>query len=232
MRYFTKEWYKRCNQTSFHFNLLESEAATVFSDDYFEKLYSEKLSEQLSSWKEFNPDEFDEVIITQQFKEAFQYNLKHLQENLPAYILDEVVDIRVLTLNIATKEVIQLIYAFCKENEKIVNQVREKCFNEKDEIEDRIAYNMSFHDCKIIKFQQVDKRIYIEFDEKGCLPNLTKIEFINAVILEQDQAVERCWWIYREIYKMNNGYELHVLLQNPEMESVYLTIGFQDVVFN
>lgn len=51
MNYFTKAWYELCQKTSAHLLLVEDEKAGSYSEEFFQKLYNEKLAEFLDLWK-------------------------------------------------------------------------------------------------------------------------------------------------------------------------------------
>lgn len=47
MKYFTKEWYELCGKTDLHLCLVEDKEAESFSEEYYQKLYNQKLEEYL-----------------------------------------------------------------------------------------------------------------------------------------------------------------------------------------
>ena len=53
--------------------------------------------------------------------------------------------------------------------------------------------------------------------------------FKNAEIIEQDGDLSGAWWLYDEIYKTDNGFEIHALLENDEL--MYLTIKCEKTEF-
>ncbi len=52
MKYFTKEWAVLCERCGYHYDLTPSPSAKRRSEDYFRKLYQEKLSERLRGQSE------------------------------------------------------------------------------------------------------------------------------------------------------------------------------------
>lgn len=61
MNYFTKEWYELCQKTSAHLSLEESKEAESFSEEYFQRLYNEKLTEWLALQEEISLFTFDDI---------------------------------------------------------------------------------------------------------------------------------------------------------------------------
>lgn len=235
VKYYTKEWYKASQQTNMDLRLKECKEAGVFSEVYFEKLYHAQLKEFLDSWKEVSSEEFEEMLFIQKFEEAFRYNKKYLEQNLPQYILEQVADIRVLTLQNATKEIIGEICKFCDKNRKIVEQARQDYIDYIDKVKEALDIemisNIHFHDCIITEFKRDQEEICLTFDNGGGFTTLTEAKFTGAVIEELDMPLEQCWWIYDEIYKVQNEYELHVLIQSQSMKLGYFTFRFKNAYF-
>lgn len=235
MKYYTKEWYKLNQQTNIDLGLTACKGANVFSEVLFQKLYCTKLREFIELWKEISPEEFEERAFIQKFEEAFKYNKNYLKENLPLYILDQVADMRVLTLKRATKEIIEEIHNFCEKNRKEAEQARQDYIDylerDKEILDIEIINNINFHDCTITEFKQEEENICLTFDNKGGFTNLTEAKFVDTIIKEQDISLEQCWWIYSELYKIEDKYELHVLVQNQSMELGYFTFKFRHAYF-
>ncbi len=98
MNYFNKEWYELCQKTGLHLLLEEDKQAEIFSEEYFQQLYNQKLMEFLDLWKEIariSHEPFDKEKLTKQFKESFIYNQEHTKKVLPEEILIKIADIRV-----------------------------------------------------------------------------------------------------------------------------------------
>ena len=75
----------------------------------------------------------------------------------------------------------------------------------------------SFHDAIILQVKQENKDLILEVD-----PELTEkinIIFKNYTII-LDENIEKCSWLYDEIYKVDNGYEIHILSINYETDEL------------
>lgn len=251
MKYFTKEWYELCQQTSYHLSLEEDERATTFSEDYFQELYNKGLAEWLELQEEvalimettefathegpIKSEPFIKEQAIEQFQSSFHYNQLHLKEGLPESILKQVADIRVLALNRATRPVINAITQFCEGNEKAVTSAGEayrKYYQEaSSSIETEINKNFGFHDCTVMKAIENGKSLTLHLDNSGGFTTIDEVTFENFAILKQDGSLENSWWLYEEIYKVDDKYEFHALLQHPRMGLIDVIISADRVSF-
>ena len=265
MKYFTREWYELCQKTFAHLPLKESKEAEHFSEDYFQELYKQKLSNHLSIRKrmentaiEFPPfkldpiytkqmtdkqiQEVEEEIIARQEKiiqnrKQYKYNeekslqefekllmsgIERVKSKLPEEILDDIADIRVFVLNKATKGIIAKVKAFCEKNEKLVQQVQREYQTYYSEIEpmldkDIVEY-MNFHDCKVERMSSHEGMLDIHLDNIGGFTDVNRVRLENSKVISQNGSLEKAWWLYDEIYIVENGYEIHVLLKSESRD--------------
>lgn len=251
MNYFTKEWYELCQKTSIHFSFREVKEAESFSEEYFQQLYKQELTEWLRLQKEIalhkdplgvikensiSCHPFDRKKLSQQFYQGFIHRQEYIKTILPEEILKEIADIRVCALDKVSYKVIQAITLFCKNNEKSVNRTikeYEKYYKKASKSFDRsIVENINFHDCSIIDVRQTEEYLLILFDNKGGFTDVDEVKFENYKIIKQDDLLQNSWWLYDEIYKINNKYELHVLLQNKKMDLVDFIISADNITFS
>lgn len=221
MKYLTKEWYNTMQNTSHHLFLKEDIRASQYSEEYFQVLYKKEENK-------WNSNEYKVI----EFKDFFSDNMDMLKNNLPKSILNEVCDIRVLALNYATKEVIDKIKKFCKKNENIV----QKAFDDYNKDFERQFRNCKpkfinewgFHDCNIITFKKIDKDYHMNLDNTGSFTEINNVIFKNAKIIKQESDLNGTWWLYDEIYKTDDKYEIHVLLWKEDL--IDFIIQCSDVV--
>ena len=58
--------------------------------------------------------------------------------------------------------------------------------------------------------------------------NLIKIIFENAKIIEyEDIDFKNCFWLYEEVYKNNNMYEVHLMVDSNGLK--YLTLECKEI---
>ncbi|WP_315120862.1 DUF4085 family protein [uncultured Clostridium sp.] len=209
MNYFTKEWYELCQKTSAHFFLEEAKEAESFCEEYFQRLYNEKLMEWLASEEEFcsyregcgeakesyiQPKPFDRKKASEQFYESFIYSQEHIKETLPKEILEKIADIRVYVLGKASCEVVKCVTAFCNHNEKLVKKTTEeyrKYYKKAlESFDGTIIRNINFHDCIIIDIKEIEQSLSILFDNSGGFTNINEMKFENYEIIKQDSSLE------------------------------------------
>lgn len=195
-------------------SLIEGSELEELKREYFE------TREQACLSYEKNPP-FDPEQEKKNFKEGFLYNIKHLRQNLPIEILEKVADIRVLALDRTSGQVKKEITAYCKANEEAVESAINAYWQEYKESfknkEPDFAEAFDFHDCKVISCCTKDKDIILTLDNSGGFTRLSQVIFKDAAILKQDKLLDHAWWLYDEIYKTADGYEIHVLLEENEL---------------
>ncbi|MFJ5770160.1 DUF4085 family protein [Psychrobacillus sp. NPDC093180] len=251
MKYFTKEWYELCQKTSFHLLLEEENQAETFSEEFFLHLYNTELNTWLNLQEEIdsimknnetvNTDDnneyepFNRDKIIEQFHDGFIHNQEHLKRELPETILNQIADLRVFALNKATRPVMNAVIQFCENNERSVTATSEdyrKYIEEASNTLDKeIIKRFRFHDCTIIKSVQNDMSLTLFLDNTGGFTNIVEVNFENFDIIKQDDLLEDTWWLYEEVYKRNDTYEFHVLLQNNKTGLMDFIISADQVSF-
>lgn len=251
MKYFTKQWYELCQETGFHFPLEEEKQAETLSEEYFQQLYSRNLNDWLDLQQQvalyiaksnavnggyIEPKPFDVEKATHDFHNQHIYRQEHIKKVLPQNIINEIADLRVFVLDKASRNVIDSVTLFCEQNKKSVERVIEeynKYYYEAFKSFDKdMIQNINFHDCKIINLNEKDGSLTLFLDNKGGFTNINEVVFMNYKIIKQDGLLENSWWLYDEIYKVNDKYELHVLLQNKNMDLIEFVISVEHITFN
>ncbi len=259
MKYCTKEWYETMQRTSFHLLLRANKKAEKFSEEFYRYVYEQREKEELKIAEEsskarfedifdqldfpnideynkaredYVPPKFDPEDLKAKFADAQKYNIELLENLLPEYILEKVADIRVLALDYCTNEVKWLIENFCEGNEKKTERTMDELMKaEKREFGEKMPEftKESFHDCEITEFEKDGRDIVISFDNSGGFTDCTGIVFKNAEIIEQDGDIIDAVWLYDEIYKTENGFEIHALLTGEDLK--YFTVRCEDTEF-
>lgn len=235
MKYFTKEWFELCQKISFHLNLEEEKKAETFSEEYFQQLYNSELINWLTLRKEIDSMDFNKEEATEEFHDMFIVNQEILKNGLPETILEQIADLRVFALYKAIRKVINAVTEFCEENERSVKTIGEnyrRYYKEASISFDReIVENFRFHDCTIINSVQNGTNLTLILDNTGGFTDIDEVTFENFNIIKQDGLLEDSWWLYEEVYKVNNKYEFHVLLENGEMGLIDFIISADRVSF-
>jgi len=248
MNYFTKEWYELCQKTSAHLLLVEEEEAESFSEEYFQQLYNQKLTElldeeEVASYQTereaeiesyISYEQFDREKVSKQIYEGFIIRLEHIKKILPEEILKTIADIRVFALNKASRQVINAVTRYCEENRKLVKRtVKEygEYYKEALKSFDRdMVRNMNFHDCTIVDIKQTEQCLTILFDNSGGFTDIDEMQFENYKIIKLDGLLQTSTWLYDEIYKTNGKYELHILLRNS-MDLLEFVVSAEQISF-
>ena len=229
MKYFTKEWFELCQKISFHLNLEEEKKAEIFSEEYFQQLYNIELINWLNFRKEIDSIDFNKEKATEEFYDIFIGNHSIIKKGLPATILEQIADIRVFALHKATREVIDAVKTFCENNKKAIKSVgadyRSYYKEASISFDKEIVENFGFHDCTIIKSIQNDTNLTLLLDNTGGFTDIDEVTFENFNIIKQDGLLENSWWLYEEVYKVNNRYEFHALLENRDNELIDFIIS-------
>lgn len=168
------------------------------------------------------------------FKRRFLNTVDMLKRNLPKEIIHKVADIRVLALNVATPDVKRDIIAYSKANEKSVDLVSDNYWKEFNNSfkngEPVFIRDFSYHDCIIVSCRKKGKSIVIAFNNQDGFQTAKQIVFKNCSIIKQDKPLHGAKWLFAEIYKIETGYEIHVLLEKKEL--IDYIIEVTDVEYN
>lgn len=237
MKYFTKEWYDTCQNSSWHLNMQVSKNAEEFSEDYYKDLYTRRRRAFVKLQKEAaeaKGEAFDKVAAEVWFMQLHEDTVKRMEESLPIEIKAEVADMRVLALDIATKEVRQQLKAWCEGNKKEMDAVlkqyyEEYCPSVKDAVGEEIQKEFSFHDSKILSMEKNDKTLAFKMDP--CFSDVKKVIFKNYHILEQEGFLLGAEWLYQEVHPVEGGNEYHGLLWKQGGKLGYLTVFAEEIEF-
>lgn len=240
MKYFTKEWYAACGAVGYHLDMQVSKHAETFSEEYYHDLFLRRrrtfvkeAKEEAEKWND-SFDKADKAAAEAEFQTFHENTVKAMERKLPKEILEQVADIRVLALNIATKEVRQQLKEFCEKNEKQLKAVQkayweEYCPKVKEAVGEEIQKEFNFHDSRIIAVEQ--KEHELAFRMEPCFSDVKKVIFKNYKILEQEGYLLGASWLYQEVHPAEGGNEYHGLLWKKNGETGYLTIFAEEIVF-
>lgn len=237
MKYFTKEWYEVCGDTGYHLNMQVSKNAESLSEEYYHDLYLRRRRAYMKLQKEvaeINGTVFDKAAEEAEFQKFHEMAVKRYQERLPQEILKQVADVRVLALDIATKEVKQQLKDWCEKNEQQMHTGLDKywkevCPAQKDAVGEEIQQEFSFHDSKITGMEMGADTL--TFKMEPVFSDVKKVIFKNYKILEQDGYMIGAEWLYQEVYAVEGGNEYHGLLWKKDGKLGYLTIFAEEIAF-
>lgn len=210
------------------------DASQLLTPEELERVREDIYQKEKEAYDKFEPHVYDEEALTKQFENNMHCRMRQLEALLPEEILKDVADIRVLALNKVSEDIKISIRQFCAQNEEKINEIQQEFEKHVRSIEkvlpEKIRKEYGFHDCKVISIEQQGTDVIIELDHSGGFTDVCKLIYHNATIIEEDN-IEGSWWIYDEIYIINDSYEFHTALRNELNQVKYLTIKASDIDF-
>lgn len=240
MKYFTKEYYQLIDASLLAVDLIASPSAKRKSENYFNHLYAERHQ----AWLDMKKDEaerkglaFDEAAETEAFKTDYQTRLRDYSTKLPADILGQVADIRIMALGSCSSKVKQLIGKFCKAQgdmaDQMVNAYADYWEKRYRHFPDHILENYGFDYCTVTAIGRDGDSIIMKLDNSQSNDDVNTVIWKNAEILELEEGVVGARWVENELYQLPNGggYEFHAVLEDEGGEMVYFTVRAADAQF-
>lgn len=160
---------------------------------------------------------FDEENSRQEFRGIHAYQVTEVQHTLPPELRAEIADLRVYALGYCTKEVKRRAAAQSKKNKHEVHRILGEyaLAQDAEPIPQEIRNGCRFHDCRVVSMQATggaDPELVIRLNTDGGFTNLNRLTLVAAKIIHQTGEIENSCWLYEELYRHEEGYELHVLL--------------------
>lgn len=172
-------------------NIQINERASIKSEENFKELYAEKLEQYLDGEYAYATiDNFDSSVV--------QWNLDFYNRNLPQYIKDSVLDLRILALDCVTEETYKKVQEFIIVREERMIQKR---------IEFRTMSTQVSESCKNFMYLGMNdaliQKAYIELDNfciqlKNAENKLYLVKFKGYSIKKQDGLIENDWGVSEE----------------------------------
>ena len=196
------------------------------SKDEIVKSLLEEEKQALEDFKNRGPFNKNEVI--KDFKKMYKMELKYKYE-FPKWLYNEV-DNRLIALKALPKDALDRL----REEEKVNKEKFDKIEEEADKIlkEQALSYdiinNFNFHDYPILGFNKIgdDYEMVLENYESERI----KVLFEEAEIIELEKLnFKDCYFIYDEIYSVDGGYEVHMMVESKGLK--YVTLRCTDIKF-
>lgn len=218
MRYLTKQWYQTMQDTGLGVCLEVDERAAEFSEVLFQELWAEKLALWLKEQEEVCEllgEPFDDEKERRSFSQAKERELAQFRTRTPERILSKVADPRLLALGYSTAEVRKAFADFSEECRQHTDQTWKQYWDARRAagLDKAFTGEHSLHDSVILTMEREGEDLVIEFERDEVeWPEIKAVRFRGAVILTQEQDVENAWWLYDEVWRTGEGYEVHALL--------------------
>lgn len=218
MRYLTKQWYQTMQDTGLGVCLEVDERAAEFSEDIYQTLRTQKLAQWLRDREEVCQvlgESFDPMEEERSFDEFCARELETYRTRTPEPILTKVADLRVLAVGYCTREVFRDLEHYAQQCREQTEQTMDRAWEEikAQGLDEAFTGEHSLHDSVIRTMEREGEDLVIKFERDEVeWPEIKAVRFRGAVILTQEQDVENAWWLYDEVWRTGEGYEVHALL--------------------
>lgn len=218
MRYLTKQWYQTMQDSGLGVCLEVDERAAEFSEDIYQTLRTQKLAQWLRDREEVCQvlgESFDPMGEERSFDEFCARELETYRTRTPEPILTKVADLRLLAVGYCTREVFRDLKHYAQQCREQTEQTMDRAWEEikAQGLDEAFTGEHSLHDSVILTMEREGEDLVIEFERDEVeWPEIKAVRFRGAVILTQEQDVENAWWLYDEIWRNGEGYEVHALL--------------------
>lgn len=227
MKYMTKEWYESMKKAGIPFSFQVSKKAQTFSEAYFKELYAQEEKEFISR---YSFSSVDENAAKKDFIQLVRSKIALLKKNLPPEILCNVADIRVLALGVACAKIKKEIEKNLKENNKSVHEAEKAYWRQ---------YQMTFkgnppsfweelrlHDCKLASCRKKGNDVVLIIDPTNGIdkPDIRQVILKDCTVLKQDAPLHGSFFLYDEIYRSGEQYEIHFLLAGKQLKDFIVTV--------
>lgn len=219
MKYFTKQWYNEPKLIlPFKLEIIQTDENDI------EKIFQNEYKKSFEETKNERPYETE-----QDFEEHFKRHLEDVKKFFSTHALNSVKDIRLLALGKVFKKEYDIIEKEIIKKDKI--QAYYKYYQTiKDKLPKDIDEKLDLHDCLITNIiKEKDKHI-IELDCSKGYGDINRLIFKNYKIKQEQTDFKNKWWLYEEIYIVDNKYELHAMTTGSRDGLAYLTIQAEEII--
>jgi hypothetical protein len=199
----------------------------IFADqpvDLLEGVHDEELKE---------PVVFDAERHEAIFEEVFQERLKSYEEILPEKIRGRIADLRVFTLGKATGKVLKKVKKLSnRNNRKVERAAREyhKYLKKAKPIRKLYKDGFDLHDCRITEVISEKGKLTIDLDNSGGFTDVERLVLLDPEITLIENELSGFYWLYEEVYRKGDRYELNVLLSGQDGIKSYFTVTYDKIL--
>lgn len=231
MKFYTKEWYDLMQHLHYTCGVKKI-PDKEYSDKEIKKLYYLALKKEVGTIKDF--------------KEGYRIGMRYVPLRYSAWVL-QAVDKRLLALDLMPERVYRQLKKEEQKNRRVFQKIGKKAEEilSKQEVSEELRASFQFHDSHLLTLKKVRSNVEL------CMHNVNgwtegtpyvKVVFKKVVLYDrekgfvlrkkqgQDGAWEsNCQFLYKEIYRTEYGYEVHMLLWAGR-KPWYLTIGCEEIL--
>lgn len=167
------------------------------------------------------------------FEEVFQERLKGYEENLPGKIREQIADLRVFTLGKATGKVLKKVRKFSDRNNRKVERAAkryQKYLKKAKSIRKLYKDGFDLHDCRITEVIRENGKLTISLDNRGGFTDVEKLVLLNPEIILMERELSGLYWLYEEVYRKGDRYEINVLLAGQDGIKSYFSVTWDKLL--
>ena len=246
MRYLTKEWYNLSQNTWLDFELRAHKGAYQKDEDLYQKLrkkrersfikriykYYDNIPQGIIEVYGFSRKRFDIKRCKSLFYEEEKRKQSDAINSLPREISSQIADIRLYALGYCTREVLSQVRSLSEKNKRKVNEILANYsrVQEEEKIPKDLRENIIFHDGQVVDCK-FSRDLVIHLIECPGHRSNNKITFQDVKIIKKEKTIRGSYWIYEELYIIEDGYEVHILFRCENFQEVHeLTLSCKDII--
>lgn len=236
MKYLTAQWYENCQMIGYYYRLNISKKAEAFSEECFQERYRQRLQEAREWYRSYAEEEklvYQEEEVADDLQASFQRELEKAKRELPAEILAQVADLRMLALNTVTAEVYLMIREYCKRLAACTDsrlRAYNAYFKKMKSNLPKDLQELNLHDCVITGAGQYENDFWLAFDVKDKFCPIDQMIFKNVRTTRACDRLLGATWLYDEIYPEQKGLALHWLAGSKDWKELMEPIVVCDEV--
>ena len=256
MKYYTKEWYELMQNLFYTegFRKIPDRAYSeaeiqAFYDKARKRFVAEERRYALEEQGKRKPLVFDAEEAASYFDSDYRLRLRYEEQGLPAWARGKA-DRRLLALGLMPESLYSKLQSQARENRRKFRAMEKRAEKalapQRELIPSEIREALYCHDDWILSLKKQGRDIVMllckgeSFDDDGTTP-YEKILFRDAAFLEREKGLRirprlcaaqgiyesNCTYLYEELYKTAEGYEIHLLLEAGGLR--YVTVRCRGV---
>ncbi len=205
------------------------------------------MEEAIQAFDERPP--FDEKAVRRQFKENYEAMLSTVVVGLPPAIQGKIADPRVYTLGYCTAEVYELVKRWSVENLRASTMLMEQyeLAMKSQALPEGLREDFGFHDCLVedVRWEggsggasdgaeageageadggegNAPADLIIDLNTDDGFTDYNRIVFRGAMV-RLNEGITGKYWLYDELYRLEDSYEVHVLCVGEDLAELILT---------
>ena len=242
MKFYTKEWSTLLRSYALNLKIVPDKE---YTDEEINAFYQRDLEEYLNIWR--NASEAEKKDAARRFLLGYRRALKS-KDNFPSWVYEQA-DPLLLALFRVTPRVYQRLKAEDEERERLRKEIEAQAhqiLSAQGISEERNRMLWDRHDEFLLKIEKTGKDVvlYVGLMDQGegsacygrmIIKDVSFFEREKGLVLrpqadEEGMFDSNCRFEYSELYKTDEGYEVHLLLWTQKAQR-YLTLGCRDFVF-